>query len=67
MDWTKLKMINDTDQLKMRVLYLEKELENWRSEYILLEEKLRLNPSTRDTFAIKPPWRGKDGKYINQP
>ena len=63
MDWTKLKMINDTDQLKMRVLYLEKELENWRSEYILLEEKLRLNPSTRDTFAIKSPRRVKDGKY----
>ena len=64
MDWTKLKMINDTDQLKMRVLYLEKELENWRSEYILLEEKLRLNPSTRDTFAIKDPRRIRGGRYI---
>ena len=60
-------MENDIDQLKMRILYLEKELENWKSDYLSLEEKLRLNPSTRDTFAIKPPWRGKDGKYINQP
>ena len=58
-------MVNETDQLKMRILYLEKELENWRSDYLLLEEKLRRNPSTRDTFAVKDPRELKDGKYID--
>ena len=49
-------MMNDfdqTDQLKMRILFLEKELEKWRSDYLSLEEKLRRNPPTRDTFAIR--------------
>ena len=66
MDWTKLEMMNDfdqTDQLKMRILFLEKELEKWRSDYLLLEEKLRHNPSTRDTFAIRDYRPIKDGKY----
>ena len=57
-------MENDIDQLKMRILYLEKELEKWRSDYLLLEEKLRRNPTTRDTFAIKPPRPGRGGRYI---
>jgi hypothetical protein len=57
-------MENDIDQLKMRILYLEKELEKWRSDYLLLEEKLRQNPSTRDTFAIKDPRPIRSGRYI---
>ena len=69
-------MTNDTDQLKMRILYLEKELDRWKSDYILykkflqeyieeLEEKLKLNPFTRTSFAIKDPRQIKDGKYID--
>ena len=58
-------MVNETDQLKMRILYLEKELENWRDDIFQLEEKLRRNPSTRDTFAIKDPRDIKYGKYID--
>jgi hypothetical protein len=57
-------MENDIDQLKMRILYLEKELEKWRSDYLLLEEKLRRNPATRDTFAVKDPRRIRGGRYI---
>ena len=64
-------MMNDFDQtdqlnmsvLRMRILFLEKELEKWRSDYLSLEEKLRRNPSTRDTFAIRDYRPIKDGKY----
>ena len=65
MDWSKLKMTIDILQLKVRILYLEKELEKWKNDYLLLKEKLRQNPSTRDTFAIKDPRELKDGKYVD--
>ena len=58
-------MIDDINQLKMRIMYLEEELEKWKSDYLSLEEKLRRNPSTRDTFAIKDPRELKDGKYVD--
>ena len=47
----------DTDHLKMRILYLEKEflslekeIEKWQNYIEKLETKLRVNPFTRDTF-----------------
>ena len=50
-------METDTDHLKMRILYLEKEflslekeIEKWQNYIEKLEIKLRVNPFTRDTF-----------------
>ena len=43
-------MLTDTDDLKMRILYLEKEIENCRHYIEKLEIKLKVNPFTRDTF-----------------
>ena len=59
-------------QLRMRILYLEGELEKWKSEYSVwqeyiheLEKKLRLNPWTRDTFASKDPRIVQNGNYVD--
>ena len=43
-------MLTDTDDLKMRILYLEKEIENCQNYIEKLEIKLKVNPFTRDTF-----------------
>ena len=43
-------MATDTDHLKMRILYLEKEIEKCQNYIEKLETKLRVNPFTRDTF-----------------
>ena len=43
-------MENETHQLKMRILYLEKEIENLLSYIEQLNIKLCTNPFTRDTF-----------------
>ena len=43
-------MAIDTDYLKMRILYLEKEIEKLQNYIEKLEIKLRANPFTRDTF-----------------
>ena len=43
-------MAIDTDYLKMRILYLEKEIENCQNYIENLEIKLKGNPFTRDTF-----------------
>ena len=42
-------MVEDNN-LKMRILYLEKELDNMREYIRQLEEKLEENPFTRDSF-----------------
>ena len=39
-----------TDDLKMRILYLEKEIEKLQNYIEKLEIKLKGNPFTRDTF-----------------
>ena len=39
-----------TDDLKMRILYLEKETEKLQNYIENLEIKLKVNPFTRDTF-----------------
>ena len=39
-----------TDDLKMRILYLEKEIEKLQNYIENLEIKLKVNPFTRDTF-----------------
>ena len=44
------KMVTETDHLKMRILYLEKEIEKLQSYIEKLEIKLKGNPFTRDTF-----------------
>ena len=58
-------METDTDHLKMRILYLEKEflslekeIEKWQNYIEKLEIKLRVNPFTRDTF------KNTHGNYI---
>ena len=58
-------METDTDHLKMRILYLEKEflslekeIEKWQNYIEKLELKLRVNPFTRDTF------KNTHGNYI---
>ena len=43
-------METDTDHLKMRILYLEKETEKLQNYIEKLEIKLKVNPFTRDTF-----------------
>ena len=43
-------METETDNLKMRILYLEKEIETCQNYIKKLETKLRVNPFTRDTF-----------------
>ena len=43
-------MAIDTDHLKMRILYLEKEIEKCQNYIENLEIKLKGNPFTRDTF-----------------
>ena len=43
-------MVIDTDYLKMRILYLEKEIEKCQNYIEKLEIKLKTNPFTRDTF-----------------
>ena len=43
-------METEPDHLKMRILYLEKEIENLQNYIKKLEIKLRANPFTRDTF-----------------
>ena len=39
-----------TDDLKMRILFLEKETEKLQNYIEKLEIKLKVNPFTRDTF-----------------
>ena len=51
-------MLTDTDDLKMRILYLEKETEKLQNYIEKLEIKLKANPFTRDTF------KDTHGKYI---
>ena len=51
-------MVIDTDYLKMRILYLEKEIEKCQNYIEKLETKLKVNPFTRDTF------KDTHGKYI---
>ena len=43
-------MDNEMKQLKLRVLYLEQELEKLQSYIRELDEKLAINPFTRDSF-----------------
>ena len=43
-------MDNEMKQLKLRVLYLEQELEKLQSYIRELDEKLVINPFTRDSF-----------------
>ena len=40
----------NTDDLKLRILYLEQELDNMRKYINKLESKLEENPFTRDSF-----------------
>ena len=42
--------INNSDNLKVRILYLEKEIEKLQEYIQQLEVKLKANPFTRDTF-----------------
>ena len=41
---------NENDDLKLRILYLEQELDDMRKYIRKLEEKLEGNPFTRDSF-----------------
>ena len=43
-------MISDSDNLKVRILYLEKEIEKLQEYIHQLDIKRRTNPFTRDTF-----------------
>ena len=43
-------MMSDSDNLKVRILYLEKEIEKLQECIFQLEVKLKVNPYTRDTF-----------------
>ena len=43
---------NENDDLKLRILYLEQELDDMRKYIRKLEEKLEGNPFTRDTFRV---------------
>ena len=43
-------MMSDSDNLKVRILYLEKEIEKLQNFIEKLEIKLKGNPFTRDTF-----------------
>jgi hypothetical protein len=43
-------MMSDSDNLKVRVLCLEKEMEKLQECILQLEVKLKVNPYTRDTF-----------------
>ncbi len=47
------------NDLQMRILYLEKEIEKLQSYIKELESKLSINPFTRDTF------RDTYGNYID--
>ena len=38
------------EDLKLRIIYLEQELDNMREYIRELEEKMKINPFTRDTF-----------------
>ena len=43
-------MVTETDHLKMRILYLEKEIEKLQNFIEKLEITLKGNPFTRDTI-----------------
>ena len=43
-------MMSDSDNLKVRVMCLEKEMEKLQECILHLGEKLKVNPYTRDTF-----------------
>ena len=45
-----LRVNSENDDLKLRILYLEQELDNMRKYINKLESKLEENPFTRDTF-----------------
>ena len=45
-----LRVNNENDDLKLRILYLEQELDNMRKYINKLESKLEENPFTRDSF-----------------
>ena len=45
--------IDNSDNLKVRILYLEKEIEKLQEYIQQLEIKLKTNPFTRDTFRDK--------------
>ena len=38
------------EDLKLRIIYLEQDLDNMREYIHELEEKMKINPFTRDTF-----------------
>ncbi len=50
----------NNDDLKLRILYLEQELDNMRKYINKLESKLEENPFTRDSFRDN---YGNDRKY----
>ena len=39
-----------SEDLNLRILYLEQELDNMRKYIRELEQKMKINPFTRDTF-----------------
>ena len=45
-----LRVNSENDDLKLRILYLEQELDNMRKYINKLESKLEENPFTRDSF-----------------
>ena len=55
--------VNDENvDLKLRLLYLEQELNNMSDHIRKLEERLETNPFTRDSFRNN---YGNDRKYSN--
>ena len=44
--------MTENDELKLRLLYLEQELNNMSEHVRRLEERLENNPFTRDSFRI---------------
>ena len=55
-----LRVNSENDDLKLRILYLEQELDNMRKYINKLESKLEENPFTRDSFRDN---YGNDRKY----
>ena len=45
-------VMTENDELKLRLLYLEQELNNMSEHVRRLEERLENNPFTRDSFRI---------------
>ena len=45
-----LRVNSENDDLKLRILYLEQELDNMRKYINKLQSKLEENPFTRDSF-----------------